>query len=146
MSIYKTVEKIVAVVKKVIVCMDDNYIFPFFRSFSCSVRGPLERFVISFGTIYFWNNHGIVQLLDWQNLQHSSKTSNLRPHKSHRVTHLMWNTAVSLMNTEGALRTHHHTDHSLLILGWVLYRVKVLILARRKNIVKCFQSLGFWKK
>ena len=37
LSIYKTVEKIVAVVKKVVVCMDDNY---FFCSFSFSVRGP----------------------------------------------------------------------------------------------------------
>ena len=41
LSIYKTVEKIVAVAaKKVVVCMDDNY---FFCSFSCSVRGPLAK-------------------------------------------------------------------------------------------------------
>ena len=33
----KTVEKIVAVEKKVVVCMEDNYIF---CSFVCSVRGP----------------------------------------------------------------------------------------------------------
>ena len=47
LSLYKTVEKFVAVVKKVLVCMDNNQ---FFCSFSCSkeeikllgcsVRGP----------------------------------------------------------------------------------------------------------
>ena len=36
-KIYKTVEKIVTVVKKVEVCTDNDY---FLCSFSCSVRGP----------------------------------------------------------------------------------------------------------
>ena len=40
LPIYETVEKIIAVLKKVVACMDDNY---FFCSFSCNVRGPLNK-------------------------------------------------------------------------------------------------------
>ena len=39
LPIYKTVEKVFAIVEWVVVCMDNN---DFFFSFSCSVRGPLE--------------------------------------------------------------------------------------------------------
>ena len=39
LPIYKTVDHIVAVLKKVVVCMEDNCIF---CSFVCSMRGPLS--------------------------------------------------------------------------------------------------------
>ena len=57
--IYKTIEKIVAFVKKVVVCMDDNY---FFCSFSCSVRGPLYWYCTS--TMYnaLYQNHKLTYL------------------------------------------------------------------------------------
>ena len=50
--IKKTVEKIVAVVKKVVVCMEDNEIF---LSFVCSVQEPLHvhlGFVTSIAHVY----------------------------------------------------------------------------------------------
>ena len=40
LSIYETVEKIIAVLKKVVACMDNNY---FFCSFSGNVRGLLKK-------------------------------------------------------------------------------------------------------
>ena len=42
MAVYETVEIIGVVMEKVTVCMDDNCIF---CSGSCSVRGPLDRWI-----------------------------------------------------------------------------------------------------